>query len=81
MQAATLAGLKVPNFLKYNNKIENLNVGEISDAINVPAGKLILYLIDKESKRRNFFEKELEKAIQAERNKQLNQFSTIYFKN
>ncbi len=63
------------------NKIENLNVGEISDAINVPAGKLILYLIDKRKVKEEIsFEKELEKAIQAERNKQLNQFSTIYFK-
>ncbi len=66
---------------KIVNKIENLNIGEISDTIDVPAGKLILYLKDKRKVKEEIsFEKEFEEAIQVERNKQLNQFSSIYFK-
>ena len=53
----------------------------MSDVIDAPAGKLILFLKDKRKiKEKISFEKELEKAIIIERNKQLNQFSTIYFR-
>ena len=61
--------------------IQNLNVGEISEVIDAPTGKLILFLKDKRKiKEEISLEKELEKAILMERNKQLNQFSSIYFK-
>ena len=61
--------------------IQNLNVGEISEVIDAPTGKLILFLKNKRKiKKEISLEKELEKAILMERNKQLNQFSSIYFK-
>ena len=62
-------------------KIKNLNIGQISEVINAPTGKLILYLKDKRKvKEKISFQNELDKAINIERNKQLNQFSSIYFK-
>ena len=61
--------------------IQNLNVGEMSEVIDAPTGKLILFLKNKRKiKEEISLEKELEKAILTERNKQLNQFSSIYFK-
>ena len=61
--------------------VENLEIDQMSDVIDAPAGKLILFLKDKRKiKKKISFEKELEKAIIIERNKQLNQFSTIYFR-
>ena len=61
--------------------IQNLSIGEISEPINTPAGKLILILKNKRKKKNEIdFEKELDIAIINERNKQLNQFSSIYFK-
>lgn len=61
--------------------IQNLNVGEISKVIDAPAGKLILFLKNKrKTKKELSLENQLEKAILMERNKQLNQFSSIYFK-
>ena len=61
--------------------IQDLDVGEITNPIDAPAGKLILTLTDKRKvKKKISFEKEFEKALLLERNKQLNQFSSIYFK-
>ena len=61
--------------------VENLNIGEISEAINTPAGKLLLILKNKRKVEKEInFKDELNKAIIIERNKQLNQFSSIYFK-
>ncbi len=61
--------------------VENLNIGEISEAINTPAGKLILTLKNKRKVKKEFnLNDELDKALIIERNKQLNQFSSIYFK-
>ena len=61
--------------------VENLNIGEISEAINTPAGKLLLILKNKRKLEKEInFKDELNKAIIIERNKQLNQFSSIYFK-
>ncbi len=66
---------------KILEKIQNLKIGEISDVIDAPAGKLILILKDKRKVDKQIsFEKEFEELIKAERNKQLNQFSSIYFK-
>ncbi len=63
------------------NKIENLENLEISDLIDVPNGKLILMLKDKRKlKVKVSFDEEFKKALMMERNKQLNRFSTIYFK-
>ena len=61
--------------------IENLEIGEISEAINAPAGKLLLMLKNKRKVKKEInLKEELNKALIIERNKQLNQFSTIYFK-
>ncbi len=66
---------------KILEKIQNLKIGEMSDVIDAPTGKLILILKDKRKVEKQIsFEKEFEELIKAERNKQLNQFSSIYFK-
>ena len=66
---------------KILENIENLNFGQISEVIDVPSGKLILILKDKRSVKEEIsFETEFEKFLLAERNKQLNQFSSIYFR-
>ena len=60
------------------NDLDNL---EISDLIDVPGGKLIIMIKDRrKSKVKISFEDEYEKALMMERNKQLNRFSSIYFK-
>ena len=52
-----------------------------SDPINVPTGKLILMIKDKRKVENNLsLEEELSKIITVEKNKQLNQFSSIYYK-
>lgn len=62
-------------------EVKNLSIGQTTEVLNSPAGKLILILQDKrEVKEEISLEEELKKAILIERNKQLNQFSSIYFK-
>jgi len=62
------------------NEIEKINMGEVSKAIKIVNGYIILKLEDKkiEKKEVNFDEK-LKELINYERNKQLNQFSILYF--
>ena len=63
------------------SEIENLENSEVSDVIDVPGGKLIIMLKDKRKlKVKVSFDEEFKKALMMERNKQLNRFSTIYFK-
>ena len=63
------------------SEIENLENLELSDLIDVPSGKLIIMLKDKRKlKVKVSFDEEFKKALMMERNKQLNRFSTIYFK-
>ena len=63
------------------SKIENLENLEVSDVIDVPDGKLIIMLKEKRKlKLKVSFDEEFKKALMMERNKQLNRFSTIYFK-
>tara|TARA_B100000767_G_scaffold248783_1_gene249940 strand:- start:1699 stop:2616 length:918 start_codon:yes stop_codon:yes gene_type:complete len=67
-----------------NNKISkiinNLKFEEISKPIVLPNGILILKVMDtKKSKIKIDLESELKKAINYERNRQLNQYSKIYF--
>ena len=62
-------------------KIKDLDIGQVSEVINAPTGKLILHLKDKRKvKEMISFEEELKKVLASEKNKQLNQFSAIYFK-
>ena len=63
------------------DNINKLNLGEYSDPINVPNGKIILMIKDKREIKNNLsLEEELKKSIVNERNKQFAQYSTIYFK-
>ena len=63
------------------NKSQNLDNLEISDLIDVPNGKLVIMIKDRrKSKIKTSFEDEYKKTLMRERNKQLNQFSSIYFK-
>ena len=71
------------NQLSYEilQKIENLNKNEVSEIINVQTGKLILLVKDRRFVEKQIsFDEELKKAINNEMNKQLNQYSIIYFK-
>ena len=61
------------------DEIEKLNIGEITKPIKIRNLFLILKIEDrKESKIKIDFDKELEKLINIETNKQFNQFSLIY---
>lgn len=61
-------------------KIENLNIGEVSDPINIPAGALLLRIDDKKNVEKEIdLEKELQKAKDYELTSQLNNFSLIYY--
>ena len=65
---------------KINKKIKNLKIGEISKPIILPNGILILKIIDmKNTKIKIDMDTELKKAISYERNRQLSQFSKIYY--
>ena len=61
-------------------KIVNLKVGEYSKMITLPGGFLIVKInAIKEVKNEKNLKKELEKSILYEKNRQMNQFSIIYF--
>ena len=65
---------------KVVNEINKLQVGEFTKPINIPGGVVILKLDKKEDKKISLdFDSELKKLIEYEKNKQLNQFSTVYF--
>ncbi len=65
---------------KISEKLSKLKIGEITDPINIGNSYLILKIDEiKIDKIKIDKEKELEKLIQAETNKQLNKFSRIYF--
>ena len=64
----------------YKKKIINLNPGEHSEIITLPGGFLIIKVNDiKKKKIKKNFEEEFKKYILYEKNRQLNQFSIIYF--
>ena len=61
--------------------LQDLKVGEHTLPINVPGGKLILFLKNKrQAKMELSFDDELKKIINIERNRQLDQYSSIYYK-
>ena len=61
-------------------EIVKLEIDEHTRPITVPGGQIILYLNDKRQQERKLnFEEEFKKQILFEKNKQLNQFSKIYF--
>jgi len=60
--------------------LDKINVGEYTQLISVPNGSLLIMLENtKEIKLKIDFEKQLKNLISFERNRQLNQFSSIYF--
>ena len=65
---------------KIENELVNLKKGQITKAIKVPAGMLILKLDDTKLVDLNIdVEKELQKLVQYKINDQLNNYSTIYY--
>jgi len=65
---------------KIKENIDYLKIGEISKPIILPTGILLLKMIDSKNIESNINIKiELEKAINYERNRQLNQYSKIYY--
>ena len=65
---------------KVVNEINKLQIGEFTKPINIPGGVIILKLDEKEDKKISLdFDSEFKKLIAYEKNRQLNQFSTIYF--
>ena len=61
------------------NELEKLKIGELTKPIKIRNLFLIIKIEDKkESKIEIDFDKELEKLINFEKNKQFNQFSLIY---
>ena len=65
---------------KILKEIKSIKVGEITKTIDVPSGFLILKLEDKivESFEKDL-KKELENLVRFETDRQLNQFSIIYY--
>ena len=65
---------------KIVNEINELQIGEFTKPINIPGGVVILKLDKKEDKKISLdFDSEFKKLIEYEKNRQLNQFSTVYF--
>ena len=65
---------------KVVNEINKLQIGEFTKPINIPGGVVILKLDKKENKKISLdFDTEFKKLIEYEKNRQLNQFSTVYF--
>jgi len=65
---------------KLLKEIENLNINELTKPAQVSSGYLIIRLNDKREKEKELdFEKTFKKMLTQEKNRQLNQFSLIYF--
>ncbi len=63
------------------NELSKINVGEFTKPISIPAGLLIIKIDEKKVNELEIdFDRELKKMIQFEKNKQLSQFSSIYYK-
>ena len=65
---------------KIQGELNKIKVGSYTQLITVPNGSLILMIKEKKQVEKKLdFENELNKLIVFERNRQLNQFSTIFF--
>ena len=63
------------------NKLRDLKINEFTKPIKVGSGFLIIYLNELKEEEIQFDkEEELKRAINAEKNRQLSQYSTIYYK-
>ena len=66
---------------KIYNELSKINVGEFTSPINIPGGVIIIRINEKKiSELEIDYNLELKKMIQFEKNKQLMQFSSIYYK-
>ena len=64
-----------------NSLLKNISKGEISNPIKYPTGYLLIKVIDKkEMKQIISLDKELEDLINYEKNRQLSQFSLLFYK-
>lgn len=64
----------------FKNILSNLKIGQFSEPINVPGGKLILMLNDKKIENIELnYDNEIKKLTLFEKDRKLNQFSYIYF--
>jgi len=62
------------------NKIEKVNLGEVTKPVQVSNGFILIKINNKRKKNIKInFDEELNKLINIEKNKQYNQFSSIYF--
>ena len=60
--------------------VDKLKIDEVSNPINVPGGMLLISFSEKKSEEINYnIDNELKKLISFEENKQLRQFSSIYY--
>jgi len=65
---------------KIRNELNNINIGDLTNPIITPGGFLLLKIEDiKSIKKKIDLNKELKIMIKTESNKQLNQYSNIYF--
>jgi peptidyl-prolyl cis-trans isomerase SurA len=65
---------------KIRKSIDNLKIGETSEPIILPSGILLIKIIDSKSSKVNVdLEAKFKKAINYERNRQLNQYAQIYY--
>jgi peptidyl-prolyl cis-trans isomerase SurA len=63
------------------NELNRLNIGEHTPPIKIASGFLIIYLNDlKKVEQKKNSEEELQRIIVADKNRQLNQYSIIYYK-
>ncbi len=66
---------------KLSKILNSMNIGDVTEPLKYPNGYLLLKINDKkEMKQIIDFEKELKELVKFERNKQLNQFSLLYYK-
>ena len=66
---------------KIYNELSKINVGEFTSPINIPGGVIIIKINEKKiSELEIDYNLELKKMIQFEKNRQLMQFSSIYYK-
>jgi len=66
---------------KIYSELSKINVGEFTSPINIPGGIIIIKINEKKIIELEVdFNRELKKMIQFEKNRQLRQFSSIYYK-
>ena len=66
---------------KFYKQLSTLKINEFTKPIKIATGFMLLNLDDiKEGKKENNLEEEFNKAVAKETNRQLNQYSTIYYK-